>query len=60
MLGYGEGQTSRLANTTDAFEATVALTGSFGNFSYGYQVEHVDLGQTSAAADAMLTTFPVL
>jgi hypothetical protein len=51
-LGYGEGQTSRIANTTDAFEATAALTGSFGNFSYGFQVEHVDLGQTAALTDA--------
>ena len=51
-LGYGEGQTSTVTNTSDAFEATAALTGSFGNFSYGFQVEHVDLGQTTAAADA--------
>ena len=52
-LGYGEGQTSRIANTSDAFEATVALTGSIGSFSYGYQVEHIDLGQTAAATDAL-------
>ena len=52
-LGYGEGQTSTVTNTSDAFEATVALTGSYGNFSYGYQVEHIDLGQTAAATDAL-------
>ena len=52
-LGYGEGQTSTVTNTTDAFEATVALTGSIGNFKYGYQVEHIDLGQTVALTDAL-------
>ena len=52
-LGYGEGQTSTVTNTSDAFEATVALTGSIGNLSYGYQVEHIDLGQTAAATDAL-------
>ena len=35
------------------FELTAALTGSYGNFSYGYQREHVDLGQTVALTDAI-------
>ena len=52
-LGYAEEETERLANTTDRIEATVALTGSYGNFSYGYQVEHIDLGQTAATTDAL-------
>ena len=30
-----------------------ALTGSFGNFSYGYQRELIDLGQTVALTDAV-------
>jgi len=51
-LGYAEEETERLANTTDRIEATVALTGSYGNFSYGYQVEHIDEGQTVATTDA--------
>ena len=50
-LGYAEEEMSTIANTTDRFEITAALTGSFGNFSYGYQVEHIDGGQTSAAND---------
>ena len=29
------------------------MTGSYGNFSYGYQVEHIDAGQTAAATDAV-------
>ena len=52
-LGYAEEETERVANTTDRIEATVALTGSYGNFSYGYQVEHIDLGQTAATTDAV-------
>ena len=52
-LGYAEEETAQVANTTDRFEATVALTGSYGNFSYGYQVEHIDAGQTAAATDAI-------
>ena len=52
-LGYAEEEMERLANTTDRIEATVALTGSYGNFSYGYQVEHIDLGQTAATTDAL-------
>ena len=52
-LGYAEEEMSTVANTTDRFEATAALTGSFGNFSYGYQVEHIDAGQTAALTDAI-------
>jgi len=52
-LGYAEEEMENLANTTDRHEATVALTGSIGNFSYGYQVEHIDGGQTAAATDAV-------
>jgi len=52
-LGYAEEEMERVANTTDRFEATVALTGSIGNFSYGYQVEHIDAGQTSNTTDAV-------
>ena len=52
-LGYAEEETHKLANTTDRHEATVALTGSFGAFSYGYQVEHIDAGQTVALTDAV-------
>ena len=52
-VGYAEEEMATVANTTDAFEITAALTGSIGNFSYGYQVEHIDLGQTAAATDAL-------
>jgi len=52
-LGYAEEEMEQVANTTDRHEATVALTGSIGNFSYGYQVEHIDGGQTAAATDAV-------
>ena len=52
-LGYAEEEMERVANTTDRHEATVALTGSIGNFSYGYQVEHIDAGQTSNTTDAV-------
>jgi hypothetical protein len=53
-LGYAEEEVNTIANTTDRIEATAALTGSIGNFSYGYQVEHIDLGQgTNAATDAV-------
>jgi hypothetical protein len=52
-IGYAEEEMERLANTTDRHEATVALTGSIGNFSYGYQVEHIDAGQTVATTDAV-------
>jgi len=52
-LGYAEEEMERVANTSDRFEITAALTGSIGNLSYGYQVEHVDEGQTVAATDAV-------
>ena len=52
-LGYAEEEMERVANTSDRFEITAALTGSIGNLSYGYQVEHVDEGQTAAATDAV-------
>lgn len=52
-LGYAEEEMEQAANTTDRHEATVALTGSIGNLSYGYQVEHIDAGQTDAAVDAV-------
>ena len=50
-VGYAEEETSTVANTTDRIEATVALTGSVGNFSYGYQVEHIDTGETANDGD---------
>ena len=52
-LGYATAEEATVANTTDLFELTAALTGSYGNFSYGYQREHVDLGQTVALTDAI-------
>ena len=52
-LGYAEEEMEQVADTTDRFEATVALTGSIGNFSYGYQVEHIDGGQSAAGTDAV-------
>jgi hypothetical protein len=52
-LGYAEEEMEKVANTTDRFEMTAALTGSIGNFSYGYQLEHIDDGQTAAATDAV-------
>jgi len=53
-VGYAEDEVNTVANTTDRHEATVALTGSYGNFSYGYQKKHIDLGQTTdAATDAV-------
>jgi len=52
-LGYAEEEMEKVANTTDRFEMTAALTGSIGNFSYGYQLEHIDGGQTAAATDAV-------
>ena len=48
-LGFAEEEVSTIANTTDRIEATVAITGSYGNFSYGFQREHIDEGQASAA-----------
>jgi len=53
-LGYAEDEVNTITNTSDGFEATVALTGSVGNIKYGYQVEHIDKGQiTDAATDAI-------
>jgi hypothetical protein len=48
--GYGEEEVATFLNTTDRFEATAALTGSYGNFKYGYQKDYVDAGQTTALA----------
>ena len=52
-LGFAEDEVNTAANTSDSFEATVALTGSVGAFSYGFQREHIDLGQTTATTDAL-------
>ena len=52
-LGYAEEEMSQAANTSDRLELTAALTGSIGNLSYGYQVEHIDAGQTVATTDAV-------
>jgi len=52
-LGYAEEEMSSIANTTDRLELLGALTGSIGNFSYGYQQEHIDAGQTVALTDAI-------
>ena len=48
-LGYAEEEVNTVANTSDRFEVTAAITGSYGNFSYGYQKKHIDLGQTAGA-----------
>ena len=45
-LGYAEEEVSTIADTTDRYEATAAITGSYGNFSYGYQVESIQTGET--------------
>ena len=50
--GYAEEEMATVANTTDRQEATLALTGSYGNFKFGYQREVVDEGQTVALTDA--------
>ena len=47
--GYAEEEMSSLANTSDRVELTAALTGSFGNFSYGYQVESIQSGETAVS-----------
>lgn len=53
-VGYAEEEVNTIANTTDRYEATVAITGSYGNFSYGYQKKHIDAGQvTNAETDAL-------
>ena len=51
-LGYAEDEVSTVANTSDRFEYTGALTGSYGNFKFGYQREVIDEGQTVALTDA--------
>ena len=51
-LGYAEDEVSTVANTSDRFEYTGALTGSYGNFKFVYQREVIDEGQTAAATDA--------
>ena len=50
--GYAEEEMATVANTSDRQEATLALTGSYGNFKFGYQRELVDEGQTVALTDA--------
>jgi len=50
--GYAEEEMATVANTSDRQEATLALTGSYGNFKFGYQREVVDEGQTVALTDA--------
>ena len=49
-LGYASEEVSTIAATSDRLEGTVALTGSYGNFSYGYQKKYVEPGQTTATA----------
>mgnify|MGYP005998067889 CR=1 FL=1 len=51
--GYAEQETAKVTNTSDRREATAALTGSFGNFKFGYQKDFVDAGQTAALTDAV-------
>ena len=50
--GYAEEELATVANTTDRHEYTAALTGSVGNFKFGYQREVIDEGQTVALTDA--------
>ena len=50
--GYAEEEMATVANTTDRHEYTAALTGSIGNFKFGYQREAIDEGQTVALTDA--------
>jgi len=49
-MGYAEDEVSTINATSDRLEGTVALTGSYGNFSYGYQKDYVEPGQTTATA----------
>jgi hypothetical protein len=51
-IGYAEEEVNTVANTSDRIEATVAITGSYGNFTYGYQKKHIDLGQVAASNPA--------
>ena len=50
--GYAEEEMATVANTSDRQEYTAALTGSVGNFKFGYQREVIDEGQTVALTDA--------
>jgi hypothetical protein len=50
--GYAEEEMATVANTSDRQEYTAALTGSIGNFKFGYQREAIDEGQTVALTDA--------
>ena len=47
-LGFAEEEVGTALDTSDRFEATVALTGTIGQFSYGYQVESIQTGETVA------------
>ena len=47
--GASEHDENTTANTDDAFEATVALTGSLGGFKLGYQEKYRNDGQTTEA-----------
>ena len=47
--GASEHDENTTANTDDAFEATVALTGSLGGFKLGYQEKYRNNGQTTEA-----------
>jgi len=50
--GYAEEEMATVDNTSDRQEYTAALTGSYGNFKFGYQREVIDEGQTVALTDA--------
>jgi hypothetical protein len=53
-LGVAEDEVNTAANTTDGLELSAAITGSYGNFSYGYQKKHIDKGQvTDGTTDAI-------
>jgi hypothetical protein len=49
-LGYASEEVSTITATSDRLEGTAAITGSYGNFSYGYQKKYVEPGQTTATA----------
>ena len=51
--GYSLDKVSNVANTDDGHEATAAITGSAGNFSFGYQRKYDNAGQTAAGTDAV-------
>jgi hypothetical protein len=48
-LGFAEEEVSTITNTSDRVELTAAVTGSYGNFSYGYQIESIQAGETLTA-----------